>query len=799
MGQAFGAAMAAAAAAVSPGRRTGSSQSPTGIGLTADMKRAARERSVTGGEEELGRLRDLTLDGGGSGPTTGTSSRRHAVGSHRNGNNEDSHPDRRRKSGTATSAQGREARSRSGNAVNGVASEDSAAARRAAEEEEARVEREMMGSGNFQQQRTPVSAASGKETKAAWQRVGAFAPGFGTPAATRGSDTSTTTGTPFAGGTRLGRVGGEFSPIQSGVLPQMQFRFGVGGQQSTSTPRHGRSGGIGGRGTKTPQFRSESASGEGRNPTVGNGIPSDATGSRSPGDMMDVSESPSNPVFGLSNPKSSGFVFQAGQPGQTELPPSVSVSPATPTAPPAPPTTTRSASTPGPAFVFGPAPPSAAQAAPRTPAPSPFPPRPAFAAGTFVTTPGRFDFARRPGGLASEERPAKSRQAPVFNFGSKPGWIPDLRPAPATAPRPAAFAAGAAAAHDQRDSNSRKVRGRRGQRGRPPSTSSGSSVTPPPPPGRRDIWPSSAGAAIRGMSRVPGGFWGSWSGSFSRQNKDAKGDDSHTEQSATVPPVPPAATTPSSLGRAFFAPAFAVRRESNPQSATTTAASGTPTPLADSATATSTTQDDRNSSPGTSEDEEDSIAEEDMLTPQQPRGGLPRPSPLPPSSAASSTGSAYFTPEGGRRTSLAPQPFHGRDASSATCGAIPSAGVWGGSGAAPTSTPGSWIPSCVDSGQFVGDLSPTPGASCGVDTNSVQGVRFTFGASPAVAGNSSGSGGEGVPGGGAGVGQCPTTQPRFFFGEDRRRRGFDSSSPAQAFMQHQREHQREHGGSEVRP
>ncbi|CAN0192134.1 unnamed protein product, partial [Ectocarpus sp. 12 AP-2014] len=165
------------------------------------------------------------------------------------------------------------------------------------------------------------------------------------------------------------------------ATPLPRFQFGVPSLQGAGAPgsgasssahrAHGR--GAPGRGVKSARAGSargssasvsSAAAAAGKAPHVGGAgagagavakeIPPPAAPS-SPADMMDVSESPLNPVFGSSS--SPGFVFQAGQP---RAPPSQQQQqPQPPSPPPSPP----------PAYTAMPVPPEAAAPAP-APAPA---------------------------------------------------------------------------------------------------------------------------------------------------------------------------------------------------------------------------------------------------------------------------------------------------------------------------------------------------------------------------------------------------------------------------------------------
>ncbi|CAN0306325.1 unnamed protein product, partial [Ectocarpus sp. 12 AP-2014] len=307
------------------------------------------------------------------------------------------------------------------------------------------------------------------------------------------------------------------------------------GASSSAHRAHGRGapGRGGGKSARAGSARGSSASvssaaaAAGKAPHVGGAgagavakeIPPPAAPS-SPADMMDVSESPLNPVFGSSS--SPGFVFQAGQPRaspsqqQQQQPPPPSPPPSPPpayTAMPVPPKAAAPAPAPAPApasdpgippraFVFGSSAPAPAAPpagwvkvipSPSTglkPIPSPSAGR-FFSVGSSVTPPSRST-------AMPQARPAAPPQSrpPAFTFGGKPDGVPatgrQLTPAGSS------LAGGGVTFSTGTVSNAGP--GRRGQRGRPTSASSlatpsRSSNTQPPPPGERD-WHGSGGGGF---------------------------------------------------------------------------------------------------------------------------------------------------------------------------------------------------------------------------------------------------------------------------------------------------------------
>lgn len=242
------------------------------------------------------------------------------------------------------------------------------------------------------------------------------------------------------------------------------------------------------------------------------------------------------------------------------------------------------------------------------------------------------------------------------------------------------------------------------------------------------------------------------------------------------------------------------------------ATNGAPSPARKGAPATATRRDStKNYRPL----RDDLVRDSSWSTPTSDRGGsgsgsgagagdgntfFPQMSPPPgPPSATSSTGSAYFTPEG-RRASMAPQPTAGRESSMSA----------GGGGVSSNGGASGFVSSYSYPSNATGGAAADPGSA------SSSGFRFTFGSpssggraagaaadTPAVTTTTMGRVGAAAGGGGDGSGQgIAGSPPKFAFGARGNIRGAgrseDEDNAAQAFMQQHRGHQRQHGGSEVR-
>eukprot|EP00752_Nemacystus_decipiens_P016245 g14525.t1 len=640
------------------------------------------------------------------------------------------------------------------------------------------------------------------------------------------------------------------SPASAATL-QPRFQFGVQPPQQagasgrgTSSVHRAQGRGTAGKGSKTTRV---GAAGRAGSASVGRGARSGFTGKeapsppppRSPADMMDVSESPLNPVFGSTN--SPDFVFQAGQPRAStpqQQPPSSTPPPAY-TAMPLPgaasPAAGLGVSPLPPAFVFGP-PAAAASAAPAS---SGVKSIPSPSGGRLFSVGSSSPSASRQAAVP-QARPAAVplSRPPSFSFGAGPvvGGVPAMpmpMPMPARSAADCNGTAGVGVGVGVKFATgtvSNAAHGRRGHRGRPGATapsgvSSRSSNTPPPPP-KRDREDRGRGGGAGGPKGVLNGGLGL---------APASGPTAAAVTSAR----PPALRSPLAAAGGFFASIFSPRRKAAAAAAAaangaahqqagtgsfssclddastafssrvTGAGEKAPSPDAPQGAAVpsyrplrhdlvppsmwSTTEGGRGgASSAVPPEQSPASAASSLSTPPSPTSSI---SSLLSPSGASPCSSAYFTPEGaGRRASLAPQAGSGR------LGSAPKSAVRNLSEAAAR---GAATEAAAGGGGIGKENPPSPGgpaaaatgfpgqSTCSADDGPPP-FAFTFG-SPTMT-----TTGVGV---GAGPPPRPARPPRFAFGSERQggQEGQEGGAStggnfsAQAFMQQQRGNQRKLG------